>query len=766
MISAGKLLAYLFVTVIMLTNPEYPAVAQNVAAELDSVEASKLIDFAKKKGVEVLVISPGKKAIEQQPPKDGIFKRIRTLRSEFRDEFKLLRSKTNGLFRDIAQKVRTVGGNVQGASLSTTVLVTLGLILVAAIFWVFYLRWLRLKCQKIWPNIPRDNPEKMAFLLSEFMGRIAGIVAFSIVIYIVAHLVLQTDRITDLTIVLLIFTVAAIRVLVNFWRVWIAPDMPDHRLPAINNEEASSLYRWLTVSSILTIGLIGSNTWLKEIDLPLDLLKLYALVGSSLFFAFHVILLSAKRKVIGKTIRGDGSFSGSVTTLRGLVSKNWLPLSLIYLIASWLTFTIRIVLDIPHAYGLAGGMILILMASLTVYALGSVLIDKCLRPPVLELESGEATGNTDTRLVAVNQTSEGTIQPETVGPEVRTPRPSLFRTERFSNLSRQMLSFVTTCFAVGSVLILWGVNLLDPHSVILTFWDVILLAFVGYFIYQITRVLAQTKIDQKLAVQVAGDTNSNISRLATLLPLFRNFVLATIVIVFSFMILARLGVNIAPLLGGAGVVGLALGFGAQTLVRDIFSGAFFLADDAFRNGEIINVGTVRGTVEKISIRSMQIRAIDGSLHTIPFGDITMVSNYHRDWAMMKLKLRLTYDTDEVHVRKLLKKLGNELKNDPDIGELFLQPMKSQGITKMEDSAMIIGVKFKTRPGDQWLARRYVFAKIRELFQREGIKFANREVTVRISDADTADLDLESKHKIAGSVLPAIEDAAARKTGST
>jgi len=193
----------------------------------------------------------------------------------------------------------------------------------------------------------------------------------------------------------------------------------------------------------------------------------------------------------------------------------------------------------------------------------------------------------------------------------------------------------------------------------------------------------------------------------------------------------QLGANVAPLFAGAGIIGLAIGFGSQTLVRDIISGAFYLADDAFRKGEYIDVGEVKGTVEKISLRSFQLRHHLGMLHTIPFGEIQHLTNFSRDWVMMKLPLRLTYETDVERVRKLIKKLGLALMEDPVVGDKFLQPLKSQGVIQMDDSAMILRIKFMTRPGDQWVIRKRVFAEIRELFEREGIKFAHREVTVRI-----------------------------------
>ena len=160
----------------------------------------------------------------------------------------------------------------------------------------------------------------------------------------------------------------------------------------------------------------------------------------------------------------------------------------------------------------------------------------------------------------------------------------------------------------------------------------------------------------------------------------------------------------------------------------------------FGMGEYIDIGSVKGTVERISLRSMQLRHHNGPLNTVPFGDIGHVTNFSRDWVVMKLSLRLTYDTDAEKVRKMIKKLGQQLLEDPEYGPKFLQPLKSQGVIEMEDSAMIMRVKFMTRPGDQWGLRRLIFARLRELFEQNNIRFASREVSVRIAtDRDLADV---------------------------
>jgi len=308
--------------------------------------------------------------------------------------------------------------------------------------------------------------------------------------------------------------------------------------------------------------------------------------------------------------------------------------------------------------------------------------------------------------------------------------------------------------ALGSVLIvamlkLWDVNVMSMAARSMgdrlaePAMHIALIVGLAYAVWELVHIVIDRQIaTERVALGLdnrsdeatgEGEGGGAGARLGTLLPLVSVAAQIAIVVLTVLAILGELGVNILPLLAGAGVIGLAVGFGAQTLVRDIISGIFFLIDDAFRKGEYIDIGPVKGTVEKISLRSMQLRHHNGPLHTIPFGDIRHVTNFSRDWVIMKLSLRLTYDTDAERVRMLIKKLGQEMAEEENLKPLFLAPLKSQGVIQMEDSAMIMRVKFMTRPGDQWGLRRVVFARLRELFEKEGIRFASREVVVRIAD---------------------------------
>jgi small-conductance mechanosensitive channel len=228
------------------------------------------------------------------------------------------------------------------------------------------------------------------------------------------------------------------------------------------------------------------------------------------------------------------------------------------------------------------------------------------------------------------------------------------------------------------------------------------------------------------------------SRLATLLPLLRHAVLIAIVVVGIIAALERLGFNIGPLLAGLGVIGIAIGFGAQNLVRDVISGVFFLMEDAFRVGEYIQSSNYKGTVEGFSIRSVRLRHHRGPVYTVPFGLLGAIQNQSRDWVIDKLMVGVTYDSDLERVRKLIKQIGLDLARDPEFTRLILEPLKMQGVEQFGDFAVQIRLKMMTLPGEQFVIRRKAYAMIKKAFNENGIKFAFPTVQVaREGEAVTA-----------------------------
>ncbi len=259
------------------------------------------------------------------------------------------------------------------------------------------------------------------------------------------------------------------------------------------------------------------------------------------------------------------------------------------------------------------------------------------------------------------------------------------------------------------------------------------------------------------------------SRVQTFLPLLEKFLFVVLLLIASLAGLRAMGVDTGPLLAGAGIVGIAIGFGAQTLVRDIVSGVFFLFDDAFRLGEYVEIDQTRGTVEGISIRSMRIRHHRGAVHTVPFGTIQRLTNYSRDWIILKLEFLLAFDTDLKKVKNIVKKIGQELLEDPEYGPLFLEPVKSQGVRRMEQIGIVVGIKFMAKPGEQFILRREVYQRVRDAFEENGIDFARPQVTVQMPGGRTAAVDPNGidpnalAHAAAETVVEDMEqDAAAAK----
>ena len=225
------------------------------------------------------------------------------------------------------------------------------------------------------------------------------------------------------------------------------------------------------------------------------------------------------------------------------------------------------------------------------------------------------------------------------------------------------------------------------------------------------------------------------SRLATALPLVRVTILGLVIGLTTLIVLSTLGLDIGPLLAGFGVIGLAISFGSQALVRDIVSGIFFMADDAFRIGEYIDTGRLKGTVEKITLRSVQLRHQSGLVHTIPFGQLQAITNASRDWATVKFNIRLERGVDLEHTRKIIKKVGQAMLADAELGGEIIQPLKLQGVADIADSAVVCRLKFTAKPARASWVQREALKRVYAALEGEGIAFASGAVTVKSADPD-------------------------------
>jgi small-conductance mechanosensitive channel len=275
--------------------------------------------------------------------------------------------------------------------------------------------------------------------------------------------------------------------------------------------------------------------------------------------------------------------------------------------------------------------------------------------------------------------------------------------------------------------------------------------------------LVSTLIDSQMSAgaeqgaHLDGPDARRRQRLNTLLPILRNVLFLAIGAVGFLMILDAVGIQIGPLLAGAGVVGIAVGFGAQTLVKDIISGVFYLFDDAFRIGEYIQAAKYKGTVEGFSLRSIRLRHHRGPVTIVPFGELGAVQNLSRDWVIDIITLTLSYDSDLEEVRKTIKRIGAELALDPELGPNIIEPMKMQGIEQMADYGVEIRLKFMTKPGEQFGVRRKALAMLKKTFAEKGIQFATPTVHVSSGTADAQASAAAAQVQKSSRIVPTLEE---------
>ncbi|NNE53971.1 MAG: mechanosensitive ion channel family protein [Sulfitobacter sp.] len=623
---------------------------------------------------------------------------------------------------------------------------------------------------------PEGYAEKMPFLVFRFFAGVLGILVSMAVAYVLGFAIFGTLQDTAIQYTATIINIGyfTCRFVAILWRMILSPFLTQYRIPALTDREARRLHRWLWMVAGLDICVTLFGSWIAELGLNYDV---YAFLSAGLAFIImllNLLLVLVNRRAISGALRHGRSPQECGISIRFL-SQIWAPVVILYLIFAWFQLTYDLIVGITDTYPMILGAYAILISIIVVYGVINFLIERSFararamrRMNELALEEAAqeaALADAKTEEQAEDMAHELEETRAAVAEEearaASVPRRHVINS--FEALARRIaaiLAFVAGTYAFFAI---WDNDSTEMvESAADQLLDIMVICFIGYIVYHAFRIWIDDKIEEESGDQEEAELGdegggSSASRLATLLPLFRNAVLIVVFVSVVLVVLMEVGINVGPLFAGAGIVGVAIGFGSQALVRDIFAGAFFLFDDAFRKGEYLDVGGVKGTVEKISVRSFQLRHHLGALHTIPFGELQVMTNYSRDWVMMKLPLRVTYDTDVDKVRKLVKKLGQELLEDPVIGQDFIQPLKSQGVIEMQDSAMIIRVKFMTKPGDQWVIRKRVYEEIRALFEREGIKFAHREVTVRLADGKVDELTEEERKAVTSAAHAAIEE---------
>jgi small-conductance mechanosensitive channel len=490
-----------------------------------------------------------------------------------------------------------------------------------------------------------------------------------------------------------------------------SPKATSLRLFPMADQDASFMYNWI-LRIVLIVGVIsGASAILKNFSVSRQLyLMTYSSAGAVVILALVVMIWQSRKRVSQAILAEDADQGPNKGSLRAGFARNWHYFAILYALVAGGIWIVK---------ALNGENVTVVNLILSIFLIPIVIgVDQWVQR-LLKIASGESRETID---LSGDAPSESEEPPEPAGK---------MDIANYIPLIRRFFRIFLVVFLFFAAMRLWGIDLSIGRVFTRNALSILAILLLSFIAWQ----LIKARIDQKLQEEMPEDDGeaeeggAGGSRLGTLLVLLRKFVLAVMVVIVALVILASLGINIGPLIAGAGVVGLAIGFGAQTLVKDIIAGVFFLMDDAFRVGDYIETGGTTGSVEHISLRSLRLRNARGPVHTIPFGDMGTVTNMSRDYIITKLDFRVRYDTNVDMVRKIIKKINQKIAQDPEMGPDLLDKIKSQGVKELDDSAMIMRVKYKTVPGGQFVIRREVYRMIQESFRENGIEFAHRDVTV-------------------------------------
>lgn len=255
---------------------------------------------------------------------------------------------------------------------------------------------------------------------------------------------------------------------------------------------------------------------------------------------------------------------------------------------------------------------------------------------------------------------------------------------------------------------------------------VVLIAIAAWVVVAIGNRAIRT---MRMRLQERAPSADRAKRLETLGRVFR-YVLAVVVsVVAGMVILNELGISVAPILATAGVAGIAVGFGAQSLIKDYFNGFFLLVDDQLRQGDVVGVAGIGGVVEEVTLRYVRLRDYDGNVHFVPNGQITSVTNRTRDFAFAVMDVGIAYRESVEEAIEVIREVGREMRADASFGPRILEDIEIAGVDQWADSAVVIRCRFKVKPIEQWGVRRRFLQRLKAAFDARGIEIPYPHLTV-------------------------------------
>ena len=530
------------------------------------------------------------------------------------------------------------------------------------------------------------------------------IIAFFAVAYVVLPIT-KPSPVTRLVALTIINAYVIWRAVAAIAGVILSPKAPGQRLLTVGDETAAYVLIWVRrLTAVSVYGYFLTEAALL-LGLPSAVYGLALRAVGLLVVGLLMILILQNRTVVTSWLKGRAE-RGAWSGLRQRIADVWHFLAIGYVFAVYVVWALSI----------TGGFQFLLRATfLTVVVIAVVrIVTSALRHLI-------------DRAFALSA-------------ELKTRFPGLeARANRYLPFLQTLLRGTIYFFAVLMLLEIWGLHAFAwlasdfgrrVFGSLVTIGMILLVAFV---LSEIVNELVERYLRRR---QDEWHDTARSARVRTLLPLLRNAFRIVLFVMVALIVLSELGINIAPLLAGAGVVGLAIGFGAQTLVKDVITGIFILAEDTVAVGDVVDLGGHTGVVEAMTLRSIRLRDHTGAVHTIPFSAVSTVMNMTRDFGYAVFDIGIAYSEDLDRVIDLLRKLGDEMRQDEAFARDIREPIEVMGITRFVDNAVIIRARLKTAPGRQWDVEREFNRRLKRLFEEHGIARANAVAapTIYLSEA--------------------------------
>jgi small-conductance mechanosensitive channel len=481
------------------------------------------------------------------------------------------------------------------------------------------------------------------------------------------------------------------RVIMCITRTFVSP--ANHRLRLIQCDDFWALYieRWVRrISAVAVFGFAAA-----EVGLLFGLYRsahdvFIKLVALAVHIMLVVVVLQS-RNAVAHRLRARRTRKGALAALQNHFAAQWHLIAIFYIIALWLVAAA----EIQNGYERLLHFFVVTTGTIIVARLVGIILLGALDRSV---HIGDRT----------SETYPGLEQ----------------RLLNYYPFARTGLIGLLTAATGVALLAVWGYSPVTWFtggqlgerlvSALVTSAITVLLAVVVW-------EAANAGVENKVASLTRAAQTARAARLRTLLPMMRTALLVTILIIAGLIVLSQVGVNIAPLLAGAGVLGVAIGFGSQKLVQDLITGLFLLLENTMQVGDVVTLASLSGTVEYLSIRTIRLRALDGSLHIIPFSSVTTVTNQTRDFSYALVDLPIGLNEEPDRVAELLAPIVKDMRSEPRWQDVITADMELMGVYAFTDTAWTMRIRIRTTPSQRWAVNREFNRRVKYCFDENAVQ---------------------------------------------